>query len=38
MEVQVQAARRNVHMLSAGEGRGNAEHFKQTNTEVIHKF
>ena len=25
-------------MLSAGEGRGNAEHLKRRNTEVIYKF
>lgn len=38
MEVQVQAARRNTHMLSAREGRGSVEHLKWKNTEDIHKF
>jgi len=32
VEAHVQIVRRNVNMLSAGEGEGNAEHLKQRNT------
>jgi len=32
VEAHVQTVRRNVNMLSAGEGEGNAEHLKQRNT------
>lgn len=38
MKLQVEAVRRNEHMLSAMKGEGKAEHSKQRDTEVIPQF
>lgn len=38
MKLQVEAVRRNEHMLSAMKGEGKAEHSKQKDTEVIPQF